>query len=74
MKEQNMGDIADEADKEVRDSVTEAIFQSKRPEVKRTGRCLYCNDVLPEGVPLFCDEFCRAEYENEELIRRKQFR
>lgn len=37
-------------------------YQAVQPQIKATGRCLYCGEKLPEGKR-WCDADCREDFE-----------
>lgn len=45
-----------------------ALANRKRPEMKFTGRCYYCGEVIPNGN--FCDEDCCKDYEKLEWANK----
>lgn len=61
-------DIASEQETYARE---EAIWQAQRPQrLQRRGTCYNCAEP---AVGLFCDTDCRADYEREQAVYRRQY-
>lgn len=65
-----MTDIYDQAtDKEMRDrELAIAAVRSQNQQLRYTGHCLSCNEILTEGR--FCGAECREDFELAEKMRR----
>lgn len=67
--------MADEIDKanELADVLLAAAINNVRPRLTPTGKCFSCGEGLMDSIikgSLFCDEFCRDDYEKQEKMRR----
>ncbi|QGY31319.1 hypothetical protein [Pantoea cypripedii] len=60
--------MLDEAAEREQQMIAVALANRKRPEMKFTGRCYYCGEVIPKGN--FCDEGCCHDYERLERANR----
>ena len=54
-------DISDEASALESLNIEIALSNRRKPEMKFTGRCYYCGEVIPKAN--FCDDGCRHDYE-----------
>jgi hypothetical protein len=62
-----MADVVDNAE-DFSEFALKKHAENKAPSVQR-GRCLYCNAVVEH---LYCDDFCRKDYEYEQSILKRK--
>ncbi len=62
-----MADIGDMADEVNEIAMANAMAYNRNavevPELARTGQCHWCEEELEDERGLFCDEYCRDDYE-----------
>ncbi|MDE1188534.1 MAG: hypothetical protein PW844_18985 [Pantoea sp.] len=66
----NFADPIDEAAEREQQMIAVALANRKRPEMKFTGRCYYCGEVIPKAN--FCDEGCCQDYERLERANKNR--
>lgn len=64
----------DEIDRanEIAEIMLSAAINNVRPRLKVTGKCYSCGEGLMDSIikgSLFCDEFCRDDYEKQERMK-----
>lgn len=67
--------MADEIDKanELAEVLLSAAIRNVKPRLRPTGNCHSCGESLLADLrlgSLFCDEFCRDDFEKQEKMRR----
>lgn len=69
-----MSDFIDSCDNEREAFYQEALNKQKNNRhLKPVGYCHFCNEKLNNKSHLFCDSFCREDYETKELIKSRQY-
>lgn len=65
-------DIVDRALDESERHLTIAIKNARSANKSSvyTGHCRHCNDAITKG--LFCNDWCSSDYEDEQIIRKRQ--
>lgn len=66
--------MPDEVDKanDLAEVLLDAAIRASRPRLRPTGSCFNCGESLMTDIragSLFCDEFCRDDYEKQEKMR-----
>jgi hypothetical protein len=46
--------------------------RAKNKQSSFAGHCRYCNEIINHGA--FCNEWCRSDYEVEQIIKSRQGR
>ena len=68
-------DYSDEATQQeelnLRVAAANQAARAAQSRLQPCGRCYYCNEVVPASH-LFCDNYCRDDYEDEQRIRANQ--
>lgn len=69
-----MSDFVDSAENDYEAFIQEAMSKQKNNRhLKPVGYCHFCNEKLMNKSQLFCDSFCKEDYETKELITSRQY-
>ena len=68
-----MADEADVASEQELQAIQSALFvqQNSRIKLLPKGTCHYCDDVLDTTGKLFCNTDCGADYEREQMLKKR---
>ncbi len=63
--------MSDEADRgnDTAEFLTENARHVRKPELVAFGGCHYCGEVFKSATQLFCDGYCREDYEALQLAK-----
>jgi predicted nucleic acid-binding Zn ribbon protein len=69
-----MSDDADRAEERIEAAISDAIahvrHKMKQASISPCNACHFCGEWVKAGV-LFCDTFCREDYEAQEAARKR---
>jgi hypothetical protein len=65
-----MADEADQAQRQIEQSLEVALRNRQRSNLKSIGRCWFCEEGLSESL-LFCSADCRDDYERLEAAKKR---
>ena len=72
-----MSDDADRSDDRIQAAIDDGIANARRMldkvRLSPCGNCHYCGEFVKAGV-LFCDAFCREDYDHEQERKKAQGR